>query len=126
MCTPCTCFFQTEHQALACFRPVVSSRQNIKRSHVSGLSFGFSQAIVFFAYAACFSFGAWLIDQGTITYEDMFKYVLLLVCLNDVRKYLLCFKAKSRNAILILTFFVELYSILFKLLDCAFLSTNRQ
>ena len=74
---------------------VVSSflrhRQNINRSHASGLAFGFSQAIVFFAYAACFSFGAWLIDQGTITYEDMFKYVLLLVCLNDVKTYLLCF-----------------------------------
>ena len=45
----------------------------MKRSHVSGAAFGFSQGIVFFAYAACFTFGAWLIEREDITYEDMYK-----------------------------------------------------
>ena len=42
------------------------------KSNVNGLAFGFSQAIIFFAYAAVFYYGATLIADEQLVYEDMF------------------------------------------------------
>ena len=42
------------------------------KAHVIGFAFGFSQAIIFFAYAAIFTFGAYLVEEGEIDFEEMF------------------------------------------------------
>lgn len=42
-------------------------------SHLHGLAYGFSQAVIFFAYAASFYAGAYFVDQGINTYEDVYK-----------------------------------------------------
>ena len=48
-------------------------RAALKKAHVIGITFSFSQAIVFFAYAASFYFGAYLIEEGEMEYVDVFK-----------------------------------------------------
>lgn len=45
------------------------------KSHVYGITFSFTQSLIFFAYAAIFTFGAFLIKKELVTYENMFKYV---------------------------------------------------
>ncbi len=42
--------------------------------HPRGIAYGFSQGLVFFAYAACFRFGAYLVEEEDLYFEDMFKY----------------------------------------------------
>lgn len=44
-------------------------------AHIYGLTFSFSQAMIYFAYAACFRFGAWLIIAGRISVEGVFLWV---------------------------------------------------
>ena len=45
----------------------------LKKAHIIGVTFSVSQAIVFFAYAASFYFGAYLIEEGEMQYVDVFK-----------------------------------------------------
>jgi len=47
-------------------------RRNKKKSFIYGIAYGSSQSIVFFAYAVCFSFGAYLVN----TKGYAFFYVL--------------------------------------------------
>ena len=54
---------------------IISHSKSVKKSWSYGLSFGFSQAIAFFAYAAAFRFGAWLVVQGLIDFDNVFKFV---------------------------------------------------
>ena len=44
-------------------------------THLHGFSYGFSQAIMFFAYAASFYAGAYFVNEGINEYEDIYKYV---------------------------------------------------
>jgi len=48
-------------------------RKALKNSHVVGITFSFSQGVIFFAYAAAFWLGAYLIEQGELGYIDVFK-----------------------------------------------------
>ena len=48
-------------------------RQSIRSSMLAGVAFGFSQGLLFFAYAACYYLGAHLIDEGKIDFGDMMK-----------------------------------------------------
>ncbi|XP_029359235.1 ATP-dependent translocase ABCB1 [Echeneis naucrates] len=46
-----------------------------KKAHVYGITFSFSQAMIYFAYAGCFRFGAWLIQEGRIDVEGVFLVI---------------------------------------------------
>uniref|UniRef100_A0A8C9TE90 ATP-binding cassette, sub-family B (MDR/TAP), member 4 n=1 Tax=Scleropages formosus TaxID=113540 RepID=A0A8C9TE90_SCLFO len=46
-----------------------------KKAHVYGLTFALSQAVVYFAYAGCFRFGAWLIEQNEMDFEGVFLVI---------------------------------------------------
>jgi len=51
----------------------IPQSQNLKKAHIFGITFSFTQSLIFFAYAAIFMFGAFLISKGIINYENMFK-----------------------------------------------------
>jgi len=44
-----------------------------KQSHIRGLVFGFSQAIVFIAYAVAMWYGGYLVENEGVAYDDVFK-----------------------------------------------------
>ncbi|XP_060906590.1 ATP-binding cassette, sub-family B (MDR/TAP), member 4 [Labrus mixtus] len=50
-----------------------------KKAHVYGLTFSFSQAMVYFTYAGCFRFGAWLIKEGRMNVDGVFLVISALL-----------------------------------------------
>ncbi len=48
-------------------------RANQKKSFARGVAYGFSQGVVFWAMAAIFRFGAYLVLEDGLSFEDMFK-----------------------------------------------------
>jgi ABC-type bacteriocin/lantibiotic exporter with double-glycine peptidase domain len=48
-------------------------RESIKQAHIQAVSYGFSQAIFFFMYAASFRFGAYLVGIDDMTPVDVYR-----------------------------------------------------
>ncbi|XP_057689774.1 ATP-dependent translocase ABCB1-like isoform X2 [Corythoichthys intestinalis] len=57
---------------------LVPYRNAKKKSHVQGLAFSFSQAMIYFTYAICFWFGAWLVDQGRMDVEGVYVVIMAI------------------------------------------------
>ena len=47
----------------------------MKKAHLQGFGYGFSQGVIFFAYAAAFILGAYLIEQKILDFTNMFRLV---------------------------------------------------
>uniref|UniRef100_A0A8C0YSY8 ATP-binding cassette sub-family B member 5 n=1 Tax=Cyprinus carpio carpio TaxID=630221 RepID=A0A8C0YSY8_CYPCA len=58
---------------------VVPYKNAKKKAHVFGLTFSVSQAMIYFAYAGCFKFGSWLIEQKLMTFEGVFLVISAVV-----------------------------------------------
>ena len=52
---------------------VLYFRKKMRKAHIQGLAYGFAQACIQFAYAACFMLGGFLVSEKGLYYEDMFK-----------------------------------------------------
>lgn len=48
---------------------------NLRNAQLYGMSFGFSQAVVFYLYAAAFRFGAYLVAQGEMEPDKVYRQV---------------------------------------------------
>uniref|UniRef100_G3P3W3 ATP-binding cassette sub-family B member 5 n=1 Tax=Gasterosteus aculeatus aculeatus TaxID=481459 RepID=G3P3W3_GASAC len=53
----------------------VPYKNSQKNAHVHGLTFSLTQAMIYFAYAGCFRFGAWLIVTGRMDVEGVFLVI---------------------------------------------------
>ncbi|KAM8869641.1 ATP-dependent translocase ABCB1 isoform 1-T1 [Spinachia spinachia] len=53
----------------------VPYKNSQKNAHVHGLTFSLTQAMIYFAYAGCFRFGAWLIVTGRMDIEGVFLVI---------------------------------------------------
>ncbi|XP_077576405.1 ATP-dependent translocase ABCB1-like isoform X2 [Stigmatopora nigra] len=54
---------------------LIPYKNSQKKAHLYGFTFSFSQAMIYFAYAGCFRFGAWLIDEGRMDVEGVFLVI---------------------------------------------------
>lgn len=48
-------------------------KSKMRKVHLVGFTFSFSQSVVFFIQAAAFYFGAWLIENDNLEFQNMFK-----------------------------------------------------
>uniref|UniRef100_A0A3Q3VZ17 ATP-binding cassette sub-family B member 5 n=1 Tax=Mola mola TaxID=94237 RepID=A0A3Q3VZ17_MOLML len=54
-------------------------KNSLKKAHVYGLTISFAQAMMYFAYAASFCFGAWLIEKGRMEMEGVFLVIMTIL-----------------------------------------------
>ncbi|KAK7886789.1 hypothetical protein WMY93_026410 [Mugilogobius chulae] len=50
-----------------------------KKAHAYGLTYSLSQAMIYFSYAGCFRFGAWLVEAGRVDVEGLFLVISALL-----------------------------------------------
>ena len=48
-------------------------RKGTRNSHIHGITYGWTQSFLFFAYATAFYYGSHLIANGELIYTDMLK-----------------------------------------------------
>ncbi|KAM3614454.1 uncharacterized protein V6R79_014590 [Siganus canaliculatus] len=53
----------------------VPFKNSQKKAHVYGFTYSFSQAMIYFTYAACFRFGAFLIQEGRMDVQGVFLVI---------------------------------------------------
>lgn len=53
----------------------VPYKNSQKKAHAYGFTYSFSQAMIYFAYAACYRFGAWLIQANRMDVEGVFLVI---------------------------------------------------
>uniref|UniRef100_A0A3Q3EQS3 ATP-binding cassette, sub-family B (MDR/TAP), member 4 n=1 Tax=Labrus bergylta TaxID=56723 RepID=A0A3Q3EQS3_9LABR len=70
---------ESKFEALYQEKLLVPYKSARKKAHVYGLTFSFSQAMVYFTYAGCFRFGAWLIKEGRMDVEGVFLVISALL-----------------------------------------------
>ncbi|CAH1787977.1 unnamed protein product [Owenia fusiformis] len=54
-------------------------QNSIKKAHIYGVAFSFSQAVIYFSWAAAFTFGAYQIQIGEMTFDNVFKVFAAIV-----------------------------------------------
>ncbi|KAJ0000403.1 hypothetical protein NQD34_012245 [Periophthalmus magnuspinnatus] len=57
----------------------VPYKNSQKKAHAYGITYSFSQAMIYFSYAGCFRFGAWLIVEGRVSVEGLFLVISALL-----------------------------------------------
>ncbi|XP_076869033.1 ATP-dependent translocase ABCB1 isoform X1 [Brachyhypopomus gauderio] len=66
---------ETKFESLFQQNLIVPYKNAQKKAHIFGLTFSFSQAMIYFAYAGCFKFGSWLYENEMITFEGVFLVI---------------------------------------------------